>query len=53
VSLFSSHNWGWNMQCQLETCSTRFTFPLWPPPLLSYNDFCSHPHTKLSFTKKL
>jgi hypothetical protein len=35
VSLFSTHNWGWNTQCQLETCQTRFTFSLWPPPLLS------------------
>jgi hypothetical protein len=35
VSLFSIHNWGWNMQCQLETCQTRFTFSLWLPPLSS------------------
>jgi hypothetical protein len=33
--LFSTHYWGWNMQCHLETCQTRFTFSLWPPPLLS------------------
>ncbi len=35
MSLFSTHNWAWNMQCHLETCQTRFTFSLWPPPLLS------------------
>jgi hypothetical protein len=35
VSLFSIHNWGWNMQCQLETCQTRSTFSLWLPPLSS------------------
>ncbi len=26
--LFSTHNWGWNMQCQLETCQRCFTFSL-------------------------
>jgi hypothetical protein len=35
VSLFSTHICGWNMQCHLETCQTRFTFSLWPPPLVS------------------
>ncbi len=40
MSLFSTHNnWGWNMQGQLESCQTRFTFSLWPPPLLSSSWF--------------
>jgi hypothetical protein len=34
-----------------ELSNTLYFFPL-PPPLLS-SDFCSHPYTDLSFTKKL
>jgi hypothetical protein len=39
--------------CQLETCQTRFL--RFPSGLLHYyhHDFCSHPHTDLSFTNKL
>jgi len=53
VSLFCTHNWGWNMQCQLETCQTRFTFSLWPPPLLSSWLLFTSTHRPLFYQKTI
>ncbi len=54
MSLFSTHNWRWKMQCELETCQTRFTFSLWPPPLLSsWLLFSSTPHRTFFYQKTI
>jgi hypothetical protein len=52
MSLLFTHNWGWNMQCHLETVKRALLFP---SGLLHYHhhDFCSRPHNDLSITKKL
>jgi hypothetical protein len=40
------------MQCELETCQTRFTFSFWPPPLLSsWLLFSSIPHPTFFYQK--
>jgi len=51
TSLFSTHNWGWNMQRHLETCRTRFTFSLWPPPFLSSWLLFTSTHRPLLYKK--
>jgi hypothetical protein len=51
VSLFSTHNWGWNMQGHLETCLTRFTFSLWPSPFLSSSLLFTSTHPPLLYPK--
>jgi hypothetical protein len=39
------------MQCHLETCQTRFTFSLWPPPLLSSWLLFTSTHRPLIYQK--
>jgi hypothetical protein len=53
MSLFSTHNWGWSMQQHLETCETRFTFSLWPPPLLSSWLLFTSTHRPLFYQKTI
>jgi hypothetical protein len=53
MSLFSTHNWRWSMQRHLETCQTRFTFSLWPPPLLSLWLLFTSTHRPLFYQKTM